>query len=246
MTTPTYSALRDYDRCVAGLLADDQVDGDLLLVALFLARAVHLADPPLPLQLGTIDQALFPVSRPVTFKVVGSGQTEVGDGAPARLKTVRGSKASAVLHADIRRYRAPLERYGPCDAPMVRRRGRCGNTSGGHLAWVTDPLTGERSQLHACTRREHQAWLARTCENNRAELAASPAPVPAANSGGLLVKHLDDIDWPGLWRHLDSKWTPPPEQEPFRRPRFQLLVDEDAELSEAARPDLDVIEGGWR
>ncbi len=43
---PTYTALRAYNNCVAGLMTDPQVTGDLLLIGLWFARAVHLGDPP--------------------------------------------------------------------------------------------------------------------------------------------------------------------------------------------------------
>jgi hypothetical protein len=41
-----YTALRAYERCLAAMLADPAVTGDLLLIGLWLARVRHLDDPP--------------------------------------------------------------------------------------------------------------------------------------------------------------------------------------------------------
>lgn len=216
------SALRAYDACVSGMLADAELSGDLLLVGLFLARAVHLNEPELPVGTAAIAQALF--------------SKEYNPAA----------KVNKVLRGDRRRYTPMGYRWGACDAPMVRRQGKCGVQTALREAWVTDPANGERTRLHACSRPAHRQWLARVTADNERALTAQPDVHPPANIGGVLSKHLDEIDWWAMWRVLDPKWTPPPEAEPFRKPRLQLLVDDDAEVSVAVRPELGVIEGGWR
>lgn len=46
MTRPSYTALRDHNRRVAGMLADPECVGEVLLVGIGMARCVDLDEPP--------------------------------------------------------------------------------------------------------------------------------------------------------------------------------------------------------
>jgi hypothetical protein len=83
---------------------------------------------------------------------------------------------------------------------------------------------------------------------NAAELKANPAPVPPANTGGVLERHLPEIDWWKVWTHVDKSWSPPPEGERFHKPKLTLVMGEPEEnvVVEMRRPALVVHEGGWR
>ena len=113
---------------------------------------------------------------------------------------------------------------------------------------LTDPVTGHRRAVGACSRPACRAWFADLLARNAAELKAHPPPVPAANTGGVLERHLPEINWWKVWRHVDKNWSPPPEGEKFERPKLTLLLGDPDEAADEqpARPALVVHEGGWR
>lgn len=244
----TYSALRTYQRCVARLMADPDVTGDLLLVGLWLARATILREPPTTTgsgwQLTDIASALYP---PVDLpEITGLGVTRPAYYGPDAGRVER------VLRDDIRRYDAwaeagtPRGRFGPCAGPMARRP-ICGKpTSMG--TFLTDIATGRRRMLGAC--RKHEAWYWAEVRRNRAEVAGADVPAPPANAGGVLARYID-IDWPALWRGIDPDWTPPAEElarpAPAGPPKLTLVVTPEVELSRPAaerRRAFAVLDGG--
>jgi hypothetical protein len=134
-----------------------------------------------------------------------------------------------VLKGDIRRYDAlkDAEQRDParrCGAPMVRRQGPCGQ-SGSLRALLTDAQTGRKQWIAACSR--HRDWFEGRVRSNRAEVEVANPERPAANAGGVLARHIPEIDWPATWLKIDPSWTPPPESEPEEvplKPRLQLIL----------------------
>lgn len=236
---PTYAALRAYRSAVAAMMADPDCTGDLLLVGVALAEAVHL-DADKKIGTAAIGRSVYGKHRhPPTLASTGAGSYPRADHRAAW-------RVLDVLRSDIRRYQPPGFTVGQsCARPMLRREGTCGR-SAHRTATVVDPVDGTRTAIAVCSQPRCVAWLGALRERNRSELAEHPAPVPAANTGGVLERHLPEVDWVGLWRHIDPSWTIPPEGEPRERPRFRLLVTADPEETESPRPDLVKIDGGWR
>lgn len=247
MAGPTGAHLRAHDKRIRGMLTDPDCVGELLLVGIGMARCLDLGEPgwvdghmPMPL----IAEAIYG-TRPLPTRLVGVGKPHTtADSDPRR-------RISAVFRSDRRRYDPDFD-AGPawhgvtCGRPMLRRDGLCGrNTSRSRR--LTDPADGSRRWVGACSNRLCQGWLADLVARNAAELKANPAPVPAANSGGVLERHLPEINWWKVWRHVDKDWTPPPEGRRFERPKLTLVMGEPEEvLVVAPRPELVVHEGGWR
>src|SRR5204863_4325418 len=128
-----------------------------------------------------------------------------------------------------------------CGRSMLRREGVCGRgASWNQQRRLTDPLTGKRHTVGACSQPKCRAWFADLLARNAAELKTHPAPRPAANTGGVLERHLSEIDWWTVWRHVDPDWTPPPEGERFVRPTLTLVMTdpEDMPVTASARPAL--------
>lgn len=249
--------LLSYEQCVKRMLGDPECIGELLLVGIALARGLHLDEPA-------------PVGPEFSLKTVGRQLYGNGNGFVGRDLLVpyddehgrtrypdKGWKRIlSVIMADARRYEPPG--YGwralACGRPRVRTAGECGRSVSYNLVRpVTDPLTGERDWVGSCTNKPCKAWLDQVIAANRAELAAHPAPRPAANTGGILERHLPELDWWKMWTGIDKTWSPPPEAEPFHGPRLTIvtgLADDDQEpaagLAELRpRPALIVMKGGW-
>lgn len=217
---PTYTTLTRLNRCIAGMIEDPELTGDLLLVGIAMARHVHL--------------------------VGGSGKlAEVC--ATLYDKPELSYRVDKALRDDIRRYNPALDlgrkraASATCCAPMVRRAGECGRPASS-MGSYRDLDTGRAVALDACSRTEHRQWWnqahrARHWAAAEAEKAGT-LPTPPANAGGVLARHLPRIDWPALWRWYDKKWTAPPEETPAgdARPELILMVTETPETT----PHVDV------
>lgn len=251
MNGPTCAQLRAHEKRVAGMLADPECVGELLLVGIGMARSVDLGDPPWldgSMQMRVIAEQVYG-RRQLPDRILGTAhRTDRGDVRPKR-------RIRDVFFADRRRYSPDVDGdrgfgFVPCGRPMVRREGLCGrNPSHDLQRRLTDPVTGQRRTVGACSQAACRAWFEDLLARNAAELKANPSPQPPANTGGVLERHLPEIDWWKVWGHVDSNWTPPPEGETFRRPTLTLVVDDGGpgELVVAApRPTLTVHEGGWR
>jgi hypothetical protein len=250
--TPNLTA---YERCVKGMLDDPECVGELLLVGLMFARAQHLGDPA---PIGP-DLSLKALARPIYGNGAGFNSRDLvmagDDEYASRRYPARGwRRIVSVITADARRYQPPgyTRRAMPCGRPGIRGRDKCGrDVVDSTIRPVTDPLTGERDWIGSCSNTGCKAWLAAVLAKNKAEQTEHPPPRPAANTGGVLERHLPDIDWWRLWTALDPNWSPPPEAEPFRSPKLTVVAnlddtDDDQEPSTApARPVLIVLEGGW-
>jgi hypothetical protein len=250
-TEPTYAALRDHNTRVQRMLTDPECVGELLLVGIGMARCLDLDDPHWAPGKG------MPL-KPIAYAVYGRYRQ-----APNMLLPDWGKRGDShprqrildVFFHDRRRYSASVDGdVGPhggtqCGRPMQRREGLCGRSA----SWdqkrrLADPVTGRRHTVGACSQPKCRAWFADLLARNAAELAANPAPEPPANTGGVLERHLPEIDWWKVWRHVDSQWTPPPEGRAFERPRLTVLInDDDTEPGAVVtRPTLVALEGGWR
>lgn len=107
--TGTYSALRAYERAVAGMYADPDVTGDLLLVGMWLARAVHLRQPAPTTDDGwslvDIARDLYPLASTAAMSFGGQQVQDQETGPDVW-------KVAEVLRADIRRYDWRADRPG--------------------------------------------------------------------------------------------------------------------------------------
>lgn len=207
MTDPTYTKLRDYRRRVADMLADPECGGDLLALGIAL-----------------LDFAILKVDTDKSWEHYADMAWGV-DG-----QKWRKSKIRDVLRKDIRRYDAikdadNAEPYRCCGAPMIRRQGPCGQ-SATIQGMLTDADTGRKQWLAACTR--HRSWFEDRARANRITASETAGVVrPAANAGGVLARHIPEIDWHKTWEKLDPAWTPPPEAEPEivpLKPRLTLVL----------------------
>lgn len=257
MTDPTYAQLRTHEERISGMLADPECVGELLLVGIGMARCLDLGDPPWGddgyMRLPVIAYAVYGKYRLGMDMLLPLHRSAHGDCHPRR-------RIRDVFFQDRRRYSASIDGdrgFGgvTCGRPMVRRDGLCGrNPKYDSQRRLTDPATGQRRTVGACSQPACQAWFADLLARNAAELKANPAPQPPANTGGVLERHLSEIDWWKVWTHVDPNWKPPPEGERFHRPKLTLIVaPEDLadvppvfERVNGNRPALTVHEGGWR
>lgn len=196
----TYSALREYRKRIAAMLDDPECAGDLFGLGVAL-----------------LDFAVLRIERDErTWKHYA--QKAWGRGSDYRIR--------GVLRGDIRRYDAikDAEERDParrCGAAMIRRQGPCGQ-SASRRAMLTDSLTGRKQWIAGCKR--HEEWFNAQVRANRAEVdEIAEAVRPAANAGGVLARHIPEIDWHAAWTKLDPTWTPPPESEPEEVPVFPKL-----------------------
>src|SRR5690554_1916727 len=155
-----------------------------------------------------------------------------------------------VFRQDRRRYDPDVDegrRYRrlTCGRPMIRREGLCDRNASSQRR-LTDPATGRRQWVGCCSQSACKRWFTDLLERNRRELAANPPPTPAANTGGVLERHLPEVDWWVVWKQVDPGWCPPPEGRPFGKPTLTVIVGGDEPEMSVPRPALTVIEGGRR
>ncbi len=251
MPEPTGAQLRTHEKRITGMLTDVECVGELLLVGIGMARCLDLGDPPWSedghMQLPVIAKQIYGAHRLHEPILGASHYSDRGDSRPRR-------RILGVFYADRRRYSAEVDGdrgfHGvTCGRPMQRREGLCGRNAAHDLRRrLTDPATGQRRTVGACSQKTCRAWFTDLLARNAAELKASPAPQPPANTGGVLERHLPEVDWWKIWAHVDKNWSPPPEGERFHRPKLTLVMsdDESAVTVRTERPTLTVHEGGWR
>lgn len=231
------------------MLEDPECTGELLLVGLAIARSVDLSDPGFTADDGTMPMQVIAdrvYGRHCLSSVMVLPLRPRGDANPRR-------RISDVFRQDRRRYDPDADEGSAsfirvtCGRPMVRRDGRCDRKASTRQR-LTDPATGRRQWAGCCTAPACKQWFADLLERNRRELAEHPPPTPPANTGGVLERHLPEIDWWQVWQAVDENWRPPPEGRAFGRPRLTVVVG-DGEADEslpASRPTLTVVQGGWR
>jgi hypothetical protein len=191
------------DARIAQLLTDPDVGGDLLLIGVALIIAVDG------------DDAVF------AGKDGGLTLEDLADHLwPKLSRRLRTQRIHSAMRGDIRTYRPPTD-LRCCTAPRTCRDGVCGQRAmfTGH---VTNWATGEQSQVLACN--QHRVWFTEVLEQNRAATPANP-PLPYANHGGTLRRHLPELQWPYLWRRLDPRWVELPEKPvDAAPPTFHLIT----------------------
>jgi hypothetical protein len=145
-------------------------------------------------------------------------------------------QAKRAFKNDIRRYRPPGY-VGGCGGPMVRRAtcGRNPQISG----YLRDWKTGDLVPHLACPR--HRDWWHQV---DRAHRAAKPdvVPLPVANHGGALARHMPEFDWPKFWIQLDPHWVEHPEVKPWPKPSLSLVLG-NGDGGSGDRPVLAVASG---
>lgn len=203
--TIPHARLARYQERIAAMLADPECHGDLLLLGI-----------------GLLDYAVLRTETAKTFDHYAARVFNKPSSSPL---AVRG-----ILRDDIRRYDWRQDQGAQvvtrCGAPMIRRTGPCGQSASSRFM-ATDALTGRKQWVGACAR--HRDWFAQQLHIDRANRAADhdEAVSPPANAGGVLARHIPEIDWEGVWRNIDPKWTPPPEDAPAPvrvRPTLTLVV----------------------
>jgi hypothetical protein len=268
--TVSGAALRTHEKRIAGMLADPDLVGDLLLVGIVFARSVDLDDPPLNQVVKGAAKAVYGAAShsPALARFRWEDHPRAHDQGTRRVRDV--------LRTDIRRYVPDLSKAHTCQRPIVRRRPpveagmvsllgpppvvyggtpppaperetKCGRAAEHGREAFVDPVDGTRTVLGACGQARCRMWWQALHDANRRELEAHPPPEPVANRGGVLERHLDEIDWPALYQHLDPKWKPPHEAPGWRPPKLQVvLTDDPVPVTAAVRPALTVLKGGWR
>jgi hypothetical protein len=242
-TDHTFTTLRTYERTCTALLADPDVTGDLLLIGLWLARAIILRDPA-PGEgrwsFAAMAATLFGTGRP---------QVDVILGEPRKVPNHLIFKVKEALRKDVPRYDVALDNLNEtrCGAPMPRAPfcRRSVVISG----YEPDASTGRRVTLAVCGRKDHQVWYAQTRAEAKAAVTAvgDHMPQPAANAGGALARHIALRNWDRVYRMVSPDWKPPAEGAPTRKPSLSVLRNDDFEPAESGtRPALVVHEGGWR
>lgn len=120
----------------------------------------------------------------------------LGDTGSGRYKRAR---IAHLIWGDRPRYERDQSvghwRYGPCDAPMVRRDGLCGQGSADHT-YTVDLDTGWHTPVWFC--RRHESWAARIDGARR----AAPPVEPIPNTGGMLPAYLTHADGDDGWAKL--------------------------------------------
>jgi hypothetical protein len=125
-----------------------------------------------------------------------------------------------VIADDLPRYEVLRdEYYNPCVAPMIRREGLCGKSGSTRLI-DRDPLTGEGKWIALCSR--HRGLEPKFRARER-EWKTNGAPVPPANTGGVLRRYWQ-ADWDQIYQWASGRTpmeggreaTPP-------RPKLRLI-----------------------
>ena len=215
----TYSALREYRKRIAAMLDDPECTGDLFGLGVAL-----------------LDFAILRINRDERSWAHYATRAWGDRAGYTSRYGVR-----EVLRKDIRRYDAikDAEERDParrCGAPMIRRQGPCGQ-SASRRAMLTDTMTGRKQWLAGCKR--HEDWFNARVRANKAEVdEIAEAVRPPANAGGVLARHIPEIDWEAVWVGLDPSWTRPPEAEPepvevYPKLRLVLSDDEQPTLEDA-------------
>jgi hypothetical protein len=211
------------------MLDDPECVGDLLALGLAMAHFVDFeCDGDEPGKLGIMARRALPVPP------------------YGRLRY----NLEKVIKADIRRYDHTKDKeagshwYVSCGAPMKRRQGPCGiNATDRRL--LVDHDTGREQYIGACSRPDHKHWMQSTFDRNRKGEDRPAPPLPAANTGGVLARHLPEIGWADIYLHYDPHWSPPPEDSPWKPPTLSLhLGDDVGPPRPVARPKLAVLAGG--
>ena len=152
------------------MLADPDLTGDLLLVALVITA--------LTTEVGQVHAKW-------------SGVAERCGWSSQHIRYVVGH--------DVPRYEPPREGYGVCTAPMIRRAGLCGKRSS-ESGYLIDPLTGVMTPWGRCARHRDTDRRAAALAHSDAyrQWRVQGEPRPPANTGGVLPRYFV-TDWDQVW-----------------------------------------------
>lgn len=237
------AALRRHSRRVCAMLTDHHCVGELLLVGLAIARAVDLEDPwPIGEATNLADFGPYIYGQHLAHSHTDP-LMPIGDSFFSRAHgyATKWGRVATVVAADIRRYVPPSHntRGVRCGRPRIRTAGLCDRpVDGFDTELLTNLVDGTQFRIGCCKNAACKVWLAETVAANRRHAAANPPPRPPANTGGVLDRHIPEIDWYSIYRILDPRWKPPPEGKPQPLPRLKLLVTPDPETSTPVRPNL--------
>lgn len=222
-SNPSGKSLRAHHKRVQGMLDDPECHGELLALAVSLAYFVD-------------------------FEMIPRGNKKLARRALEQDRFMW-HHLRKLMQSDIRRYDHTKDSSAGsswsviCGAPMIRRQGPCG-VSASDRRLLVDHDTGRKQYIGACSRKEHKQWMESTYDRNRRGEERVAPPRPMANTGGVLERHLPEVNWDAIYLFYDPSWTLPPEESPWRRPTLSLhLGDADPATSDDARPQLAIITG---
>lgn len=180
------------------MMQDPELGGDLLLVGLVLAARLDFG-----LKVG---RTVLDVGR-LAF--------------PGRGDQFADREVRWALRGDIRRYKPPSYEADVvgCLGPMVRAP-RC-RKKPVLRGYLHDWSTGEAVPHVACSK--HSSWFWQLARQDHAMKPEVPVLAPA-NHGGVLARHIPEVDWRRLWRRLDPAWVEHPEKRPWPRPTLELVL----------------------
>lgn len=228
-TPPTGKALRALNKRIKGMLEDPACVGDLLALGVSMAYFVDIecsGKGNFKGGLAQLAHRALPLPRHLSYQL------------------------ERVIKADIRRYDHEADKSSgsvwsvTCGAPMIRRQGPCG-VSASDRRLLVDHDTGRKQYIGACNRPPHRHWMETVYDRNRQGEDRPVPPKPAANAGGVLERHLPEVDWDPIYLHYDPRWERPPEDSPWKPPTLTLHLGDDAGPPRPVdRPKLAVLTGG--
>lgn len=189
----------EYDQRRRDMLADPDLTGDLLLLALAMDEVIRRTD--------------VRGRRCKTSWVQEIAEMIYGDHERGYTRVVR------VIADDLPRYEVAQMWGRPCAAPMQRREGTCGK--GGSLGLLDrDPDTGEGTRVWFCAR--HRPYAV-PVEQRIKQWVANGRPLPPANTGGVLRRWYAG-NWDAIYQWASGRDPMPGGREATPpRPVFQLI-----------------------
>lgn len=210
------------------LITDPEVTGDLLLIGLTLDSLLAAGEP---ISIKRLHLLAYGPRGP-RVRLDSDVREPAARHPRGGIDWLR-CRTAYLLRQDARRYEPPEARDIVCGAPTARKP-RCGKNVQ-RFALHTDWSSGERYHLGACN--QHAAWFEARDAEQQATRPEVGEILPYANAGGLLARHVSEVDWPRLWRLLDPQWQEYPEREPVTpaTPTLTVLLGE-PETTPARQP----------
>jgi hypothetical protein len=188
-------ARRSFDAMVRRMLADPELTGNTLLLAIGIAEAVTAP---------------------------GAGRRVPIQPIAERLGVKR-DFIRYVIADDRPRYEPRREGPLPCRGQMIRREGLCGQNSTNRFWLWYPPDTGEREEIGACSR--HRLEVQAITEASRQAWIAAGKPSPPGNTGGHLERYFGgDWDETYTWATPSWKRPPTSTVRTDMRPVLRLIV----------------------
>jgi hypothetical protein len=188
-------ARRSFDAMVRRMLADPELTGNTLLLAIGIAEAVTAPGAGSKVPLQPIAEKLGVTRHFIRY----------------------------VIADDRPRYEPRTEWPLPCRGQMIRRPGLCGQNSTNRF-WLWYPAdTGEREEIGACSR--HRLEVQAITERSRQAWIAAGKPTPPGNTGGHLERYFGgDWDVTYAWATPSWKRPPSSTVRTDMRPALRLII----------------------